>query len=281
MSAKDQFNDEHGGHHHKWRARMKDWFLLPCSHVPKRPEGITRDELSRNNGQLTITDPSTGVRAKSKCWIAVDGFVYDVTQFIPYHPGGELIFQDVLGRDCTAEFHHNHISFNIKDATPELLVGPLVEEVVSQTASADGSGGAAFLEGGGGNAVRVSNSNIKKKNSTAKGSPSSTGVSDDGDDDDDDSQQQERRAQEELSEEDVVALKDLFDSLVSQNNIVDDNKSSVSSTPSVLTELQFHNFLAATGVTDQEKDLTLKRLQELRPNAKECGIDLVTFVSLF
>ncbi len=234
MSAKDQHNDNHGGHHHKWKARMKDWFVLPCSHVPKRPEGITVEELSKHDGR-----PVAG--GKPSCWIAVEGFVYDVTQFMPFHPGGELIFRDVLGRDCTWEFQHNHLSFKISDATPELVVGPLIrDDIESRKVKGED----------------VAKSGKKKKNSS-------------------DDEEDEDVVQEELNQEDRAALVDLFETLLGNDKNQQQNQEKT------LTELQFHNFLAASGVTDDEKDLTLKRLKELRPNAKETGIDLETFISLF
>jgi cytochrome b involved in lipid metabolism len=41
-------------------------------------------------------------------WAAIHGNVYDLTKFIPQHPGGAVI-QTSLGRDATIlfEIHHN------------------------------------------------------------------------------------------------------------------------------------------------------------------------------
>ena len=159
----------------------------------------------------------------------------------------------MLGRDCSWEFHHNHLSFKINEATPELLVGPLIQEVVSQTASAVGSGAAAAKSGG----AQRHSSNDR----------------DDGDDSENDEHSnkvQPQPQEEALNDEDRAALVDLYESLLlgDKKNTADDNNKQ-----KCLTELQFHNFLAASGVTDEEKDLTLKRLKELRPNVAEVGID--------
>ena len=39
----------------------------------------------------------------SDCWLAIDGRVYDVTSFIPSHPGGQAILQG-CGTDATTLF---------------------------------------------------------------------------------------------------------------------------------------------------------------------------------
>jgi len=44
-------------------------------------------------------------------WIAVRGFVYDVTRFAKFHPGGRLVLLRFAGKECTTEFdqHHNEL----------------------------------------------------------------------------------------------------------------------------------------------------------------------------
>jgi len=37
-------------------------------------------------------------------WMAINGKVYDVTAYIPYHPGGERELMRVAGRDGTKLF---------------------------------------------------------------------------------------------------------------------------------------------------------------------------------
>lgn len=41
---------------------------------------------------------------RSDCWIIVDGKVYDVTQYIPFHPGGEGTIISNCGTDATVAF---------------------------------------------------------------------------------------------------------------------------------------------------------------------------------
>ena len=41
----------------------------------------------------------------SDCWMAIDGGVYDVTEYISSHPGGKLII-DGCGKDASEMFHN-------------------------------------------------------------------------------------------------------------------------------------------------------------------------------
>lgn len=38
------------------------------------------------------------------CWVAIEGKVYDVSKFVPAHPGGEAIHQG-CGKDATSMFN--------------------------------------------------------------------------------------------------------------------------------------------------------------------------------
>lgn len=75
------------------RRFMLDVFMtptpLPCN-LPTLP-------LS----QLAL---HTGHREGTQMWIAVHGSVYDVTEFVPMHPGGTLIIKSNAGVDCSQTF---------------------------------------------------------------------------------------------------------------------------------------------------------------------------------
>jgi len=45
----------------------------------------------------------------SDCWMAISGKVYNVTDFVPKHPGGDAILQG-CGQDATALFQGAHHS---------------------------------------------------------------------------------------------------------------------------------------------------------------------------
>jgi cytochrome b involved in lipid metabolism len=42
--------------------------------------------------------------SKSSCWTIIDGNVYDITKYVPNHPGGEEQILKICGKDGTALF---------------------------------------------------------------------------------------------------------------------------------------------------------------------------------
>ncbi len=65
--------------------------------------------------------------ASGKQWCAIHGKVYDITNFIPTHPGGSLI-RTAIGRDATIlyETHHNLLDINkINKILEKYLIGEI------------------------------------------------------------------------------------------------------------------------------------------------------------
>lgn len=58
---------------------------------------LTWSEISKHN-------------SLSDCWIVVNGRVYDITRYIPMHPGGSGIIEPYCGRDATDIFYNIHSS---------------------------------------------------------------------------------------------------------------------------------------------------------------------------
>lgn len=54
-------------------------------------------------------------RTKASAWVGIHGEVYDITTFLPHHPGGDIILTS-LGRDATIlfEIHHNLLDNPVK-----------------------------------------------------------------------------------------------------------------------------------------------------------------------
>jgi cytochrome b involved in lipid metabolism len=109
MSKKDQASKGHN-----WKKRVKDWLLIPQSSTYNNPHDVGLDELAKHH---TRTD----------CWMAIDGYVYDVSRFVPYHPGGPKILEMYAGRDATVPFSRNHITLDVLSAIANFRVGRLIE----------------------------------------------------------------------------------------------------------------------------------------------------------
>lgn len=45
---------------------------------------------------------------KTSCWIAIHGTVWDVTQFVPQHPGGASLILKLAGQDATESYEDFH-----------------------------------------------------------------------------------------------------------------------------------------------------------------------------
>ncbi|MEN9649752.1 MAG: hypothetical protein RL094_719 [Candidatus Parcubacteria bacterium] len=55
----------------------------------------------------TLTDVAAHASA-TNCWTVVDGKVYDVTSFIPQHPGGAAKAAKMCGKDGSSLFMKQH-----------------------------------------------------------------------------------------------------------------------------------------------------------------------------
>lgn len=45
---------------------------------------------------------------EKSAWLAIKDFVYDVTKFAKFHPGGRMVLLRFAGTECTQEFNQNH-----------------------------------------------------------------------------------------------------------------------------------------------------------------------------
>ncbi|OSD06084.1 hypothetical protein PYCCODRAFT_1431900 [Trametes coccinea BRFM310] len=59
------------------------------------PRTLTLDEVSKHNSQ-------------SSCWVIIKDKVYDVTEFLPDHPGGAKIILKYAGKDATSAYEPIH-----------------------------------------------------------------------------------------------------------------------------------------------------------------------------
>ena len=59
------------------------------------------------------------------CWMAINGRVYNVTPYVPFHPGGVKEIMKGAGKDATALIHKIHAWVNVEQMLAKCLLGPL------------------------------------------------------------------------------------------------------------------------------------------------------------
>jgi cytochrome b involved in lipid metabolism len=57
------------------------------------------------------------------CWLILDGFVFDVTNFLFSHPGGALVLMDRAGQDASDVFQSAAHSWNARRTLKDYLIG--------------------------------------------------------------------------------------------------------------------------------------------------------------
>ncbi|TKW52584.1 Long-chain specific acyl-CoA dehydrogenase, mitochondrial [Colletotrichum tanaceti] len=76
---------------------------------------FTRDEVAKNNTEDSL-------------WCIIDSKVYDLTDFVDGHPGGESVLRQVAGRDATAEFYNLHRHEVLTKYDKTLVIGTVAGE---------------------------------------------------------------------------------------------------------------------------------------------------------
>ncbi|XP_027625706.1 cytochrome b5 reductase 4 isoform X2 [Tupaia chinensis] len=94
---------------------LMDWIRLTKSGkdltgLKGRLIEVTEEELKKHN-------------KKEDCWICIRGFVYNVTPYMEYHPGGEDELMRAAGSDGTDLFDQVHRWVNYESMLKECLVG--------------------------------------------------------------------------------------------------------------------------------------------------------------
>eukprot|EP00041_Stephanoeca_diplocostata_P013012 m.221301 g.221301 ORF g.221301 m.221301 type:complete len:84 (-) comp19186_c0_seq2:533-784(-) len=67
-------------------------------------------------------------KTKNDCWIAVDGHVYDVTEFLDDHPGGKKAILMCAGKDATEQFMMMHKPSVIVKHGEEFKIGSVAPQ---------------------------------------------------------------------------------------------------------------------------------------------------------
>jgi cytochrome b involved in lipid metabolism len=79
---------------------------------------ITRAELAEHTSQYDS-------------WTAFNGKVYNISQYLHYHPGGSDIVLEHAGKDCTAEYNKYHKWININSMLGKCVIGTLVDDAIT------------------------------------------------------------------------------------------------------------------------------------------------------
>ncbi|KAF8250672.1 hypothetical protein K440DRAFT_128279 [Wilcoxina mikolae CBS 423.85] len=75
--------------------------------------GIDYNEVAKHN-------------TPTSCWVIIHNIVYDVSDFLPSHPGGANIILRFAGRDATAEFDPIHPPGTLEETlSPSQILGPV------------------------------------------------------------------------------------------------------------------------------------------------------------
>ena len=68
--------------------------------------------------------------SRADCWLAIEGGVYNVSEFLSEHPGGETVLLQRAGGDATRAFRDAKHSARVRDEMlPRLMVGRLAPPV--------------------------------------------------------------------------------------------------------------------------------------------------------
>ncbi|NXJ79212.1 NB5R4 reductase, partial [Trogon melanurus] len=102
---------------------LMDWIRLTKSGkdltgLKGRVIEVTEDELAKHN-------------KKEDCWICIRGFVYNVTPYMEYHPGGEDELMKAAGADGTDLFDQVHRWVNYESMLKECLVGRMAVKPIA------------------------------------------------------------------------------------------------------------------------------------------------------
>ena len=95
-----------------------DWMRLTKSHSDLAGLGGAPPRV------LTLADVAAH-SSESDCWTVVNNRVYNITPYVPFHPGGKPLLLKGAGRDSTALFSKFHPWVNVHYMLANCLVGVL------------------------------------------------------------------------------------------------------------------------------------------------------------
>jgi cytochrome b involved in lipid metabolism len=103
---------------------LADWMRLTTA---------ASDLSGRNGGpprKITMSELASHC-TQFDCWTAYNGRVYNITNYLPYHPGGVPKLMLGAGKDCTALFNRYHAWVNGDSMLAKCYIGTLIPDPVS------------------------------------------------------------------------------------------------------------------------------------------------------
>jgi cytochrome b involved in lipid metabolism len=91
-------------------------FYLPRGNNKSFRKDYTMAEVAKHN---TLED----------CWVVIESHVYDITKFVPNHPGGWLNLQNMAGKDSTDAFANYHQASVYRTLLPAYYIGDVVDSL--------------------------------------------------------------------------------------------------------------------------------------------------------
>jgi cytochrome b involved in lipid metabolism len=111
-------------------ARREKVMLKPGFHLVDWMKLTQVSKDMRGDGPLRKISVAELAEHKSQfdCWTAYKGRVYNITQYIAYHPGGVKQLMVGAGKDCTVQFNKFHAWVNMDSMMSKCLIGVLLSE---------------------------------------------------------------------------------------------------------------------------------------------------------
>jgi len=99
----------------------------PSAEAPAVEEALPAEsDAPADVTSLTLAAVAQNASAEN-CWVAIEGQVYDLTEWINQHPGGAGNITSLCGTDGTSRFSNQHGGSSNPESTLErYLLGPLV-----------------------------------------------------------------------------------------------------------------------------------------------------------
>jgi len=99
-------------------------FITKKTKTFKHTRKLGGKKSERNKKMFTLSEVQKH-NTKKDAWTIIDNKVYNISSWIPKHPGGEIIMQ-ALGKDATQLFlNNNHPSYVRKTILPKYYIGNL------------------------------------------------------------------------------------------------------------------------------------------------------------